>query len=158
MKLLKEVTSHFSNIYVSRSLLNQSDLHAWAISQGFTSTIRDMHVTIAFSKNAINWDWLTPQTDQMNIIETNRRELKQYDDACCLTFYSYILWLRWYEIRNHGATWSHDTYYPHVTISYKTPKIPIKKMKPYTGPLLFGPEEFKAIDFMAKNKQQNTEY
>jgi hypothetical protein len=69
MKTLREITGNFKTLYINRPLLNQKDLHTWAISQGFPVTIRDMHVTIAFSKVAVDWNKITPKTDELKVLK-----------------------------------------------------------------------------------------
>jgi hypothetical protein len=44
-----------------------------------------------------------------------------------------------------GAKSEYPIYKPHITITYNGAGIDIKKIKPFTGPLLFGHEIFEEI-------------
>src|ERR1700761_5687038 len=81
--IVKEAT-----LYVNRPLLNMDDLHKWAITNGFETTIQDMHVTIAFSKSPVRWSKFTPETNKLKIIENNNRSMKKFGEAYVLTFSS----------------------------------------------------------------------
>jgi hypothetical protein len=157
MKTLREITGNFKTLYINRPLLNQKDLHTWAISQGFPVTIRDMHVTIAFSKVAVDWNKITPKTDELKVLDVRDRTMKQFGEAFVMTFYSIDLERRHAEILRSGASYDFDTYIPHITISYHAPKNSINNIKPYQGPLVFGPEMLKPVDLNWKNKVKTSE-
>jgi len=158
MNYLREIAGPYSKLYIKRDLLNAGEIHAWAISEGFVTTSNEMHVTIALSKHEVDWSRFKPQTDRVNLIDTRDRDIRQLDDAYVLRFYSFELWQRWTYLRTNGITMEHSDFIPHVTVSYRSPKRPLSSIKPYTGPLLFGPEEFKPFDFTYKQKLRNSEY
>jgi hypothetical protein len=69
--LLIEIFQQNSPLFVSRPLVNVSDIAQWAATQGFTSTLADdMHVTIAFSKQPLNWGQFTPQKNNLIVHDT----------------------------------------------------------------------------------------
>lgn len=140
-------------LYVSRKLLNTSDIIDWARSQGFTNLIEpdDMHVTIAYSKRPVNWfkmgDDLGYQMEPLAIQPGGPRQVAPLGDqgAIVLHFYSGHLQARHRHIREAGASWDYPEYLPHVTLTYGGDDIDIDAIEPYTGLLLFGPEIFEGI-------------
>jgi hypothetical protein len=142
-------------LYVHRPLLNGNDIIKWAKQQGFKKTLlpSDMHVTIAFSKNSVDWKQFTPKNTRITI-EVNDSIIKPLGDegAVVLKFDSNILQKRWAEFRKGGASWDWPEYQPHVSISYNGNGLDLKKMKPYRGKLIFGPEIFKEVDLGWKDK------
>jgi hypothetical protein len=138
-------------LYVNRPLLNGDDIRAWAAEQGFESTLPadDMHATIAFSKEPVDWSQFEPQTDELRV-EGGDREMKMFDPrttengATVLAFSSDDLQQRWQEFKDGGASWDFPEYQPHITITYQNAE-GIDDIVPYDGPLIFGPEEFQEV-------------
>lgn len=144
------------SLYVSRNLLNQAEVHSWAMAQGFHTTIPDMHVTIVYSRTSVDWSITKPQTNILTVTYPDKRSVEQLGEAWVMKIYSPELIKRWQEFRSYGASWDHDGYNPHVTISYSKPeKMPIK---PFPGILKFGPEIFKKLDLNWKQKIKAKEY
>jgi hypothetical protein len=149
---LKPVGKTTATLYVNRPLLNGDDIRAWAASQGLESALPagDMHVTIAFSKKEVDWDEFEMQTDELRI-EGGDREVHQFparltdNGATVLLFSSDDLQKRWAEFKADGASWDFPEYRPHITITYAATPEQAQAMEPYTGPLVFGPEEFAEI-------------
>ena len=137
-------------LYVKRTLKNAGDLIAWAVSQGFPSTLAadDMHVTIAFSKKAFDHSGLAPVKSDMVVPEAEDRCVVPLGEkgATVLKFSSADLAARWQEFRDAGASWDFDTYQPHVTITYEGAGVDLSQVTPYAGPLKFGAEAFEEID------------
>lgn len=139
-------------LYVHRKLRDGSALREWALQQGFKTTLPrdDMHVTIAFSKTPVDWSKLSPQKDVLrhDMPEgTGERTLEQLgaEGAVVLRFESPWLQERWQEFRDAGASWDHDAYRPHVTITYDAGDVDLSKVKPYDGVLEFDPEVFQEV-------------
>lgn len=163
-------------LYVRRNLLNGKDLQAWAFKNGFPSVlpVDDMHVTVAFSKNKVDWsstppdikpfsviNWgdyrKTPEKDTLLSISdrSKRRSIRPLGDqgAVVLKFPCDFLKDRWKEFIYHGASWDYSSYQPHVSITYAAPKkLDLRSIKPYTGPLHFGPEIYEPIDLSWNSK------
>lgn len=144
-------------LYVHRKLLNSADLIAWAKAQGIATTIdgSDMHVTIAFSRQPIDWlkveanDWNEEKDGTLVINPGGPRlveRLGKDGEAVVLLFGSSRLAWRHEQIRNAGASWDWPEYQPHVTISYNAPEIDVDAIEPYRGVLRFGPEIFEPLD------------
>lgn len=144
-------------LYVSRKLLNGADVLKWAKGQGFTDTLAadDLHVTIMYSRKAVNWmemgqSWQTHDDGKLTINEGGARLLDRLGDngeAVVLLFASSELSWRHEEMVHKGAGWDYPEYQPHVTISYDADKtIDISAMEPYRGKLIFGPEIFEEVN------------
>lgn len=139
-------------LYVYRRLLNAGQLMDWAREQGFTSTLPDdqMHVTVAFSKRPVNWFGIGAawgdERDRLRS-EGGPRMVEQLGEegAVVLHFSDDRLDSRHREMRRLGASWDFPSYLPHVTFTYEPGSVDLGQVKPYLGPLLFGPEIFEPI-------------
>lgn len=133
-------------LFLSRKLENAGDVIDWAKGQGFDTTLQpgDMHATIAYSKEP--FDWPTPAVDTVTVHGPEGRSLKQFGDATVLAFDSPTLKSRWQEMLNSGASWDHDGFTPHVTLTWQKNGVDPTAVEPYSGPLVFGPEVLKELD------------
>jgi hypothetical protein len=139
-------------LYVSRPLLNGDEVRAWAATQGIASALpaSDMHVTVAFSREPVDWSQLTPDPRDLTVVEAGR-EVRQFpprstpNGALVLLFRSAQLEKRWREFRDAGASWDFPEYRPHITITYSVPAADVAGVEPYRGPLVFGPEVFAEV-------------
>lgn len=136
-------------LYVHRKLLNGQDLVDWAKLHGFEVTMEasDMHTTVAYSKEAFKWPAVDQHTPSLTVTGGNR-VVKPLGDggAVVLTFESQQLEGDWQDILDAGASWDYEGYTPHVTITWKDPGFDVSQLKPYDGPLLFGPEVFEDLN------------
>jgi phage-related protein (TIGR01555 family) len=145
------------SLYVHRDLLNVAELRAWAKSQGFKSTIPDMHVTLLYSKAEVDWlkigaDEFRSEPDGGLIVKPGGpRVIERFGQgAVVLAFANSDLQYRhrsmMYRGEDDGITWEWgDDYTPHVTITYDAGAIDLEQVQPYTGELRFGPEVFEEI-------------
>lgn len=136
-------------LYVSRKLLNAADLIAWAKEQGLSTTLAadDMHVTVAYSRQAIDWFSVQGWTEDEIIIKGGPRMVERFSEgALVLLFGSTELGWRHRQMIEAGATWDHAEYQPHVTITYNAADADISAIKPYVGELRFGPEIWAEVD------------
>lgn len=136
-------------LYVRRDVLNAAEIIAWAKDQGFKSTLPadDMHVTIAFSREAVDWmkvgqSW----EDEVKVSAGGPRLMERFGEARVMLFASSALSWRHEEIKLAGATWDHPEYQPHITISYDPESPDITEVKPYTGAIMLGPEIFEEVN------------
>lgn len=140
-------------LYVSRQLLNADELVTWAKSQGFAMTVpaEEMHATIAFSRAPLKWP--APRNDAV-VSDPGGREVKPLGDkgAVVLRFRSRVLTDDWKGFKRQGASWDWDGFQPHVTITYQGADLDLSKVKPFEGPLVFGPERFAEVDEDWKDK------
>lgn len=135
-------------LYVYRPLLNADEFIEWAKSVGFKTTLKpeEMHVTIAFSREPVEWNKFKPEEFIFNI-RGGKRSLEQFDGgATVMQFESERLKDRWDEFKAGGASWDFPDYKSHITISYKAENMNVSKLEPYRGMLRFGPEVFKEVD------------
>jgi hypothetical protein len=141
-------TKRKATLYVCRKVLNAPAIARWAKQQGFDTTLdpSDMHVTIAYSKRPVTWP--EPRSSRIELNASQGRSVKQFGEgAVVLTFDSALLNDRWRQFRQAGASWDHPEYRPHITISYRLPPdVDIRTIKPYTGPITLGEEEFEEVD------------
>jgi phage-related protein (TIGR01555 family) len=134
-------------LYVSRRVLNGEQIATWAKQQGFATTIDpdDMHVTVAFSRQPVDW-WATKRDMEGTDIPPGARELRRFGDAVVLTFGDAGLAQRWQAFRDAGASWDHEGYVPHVTVTYAAPAgMNLDAIRPFGGPILLGPEEYAEV-------------
>jgi hypothetical protein len=137
-------------LYVSRRVLNADEVLAWAKSQGFEASLPadDLHVTVAYSRAAVDWQACRAPTGQLVVKGGARRVAPLGDEgAVVLHIESDDLQARWQQLRDAGCSWDYEGYQPHVTITYAAPDgFDVASVKPYRGPLVLGPEEFAPLD------------
>ena len=130
-------------LYANRPVTNAADIIAWAREQGFQTTLTadEMHVTIAYSKEAVDTT-LVGETPTEVTSPGGDRVVEQLGDdgAVVLRFSSAELQKRWREYREAGASWDYQGYKPHVTITYKAGDVDLSKVQPYQGPIVLGSE------------------
>lgn len=135
-------------LYVSRKLLNTTEFVAWAKSQGFQRTVQpdDLHCTVAFSKDKVDWSKFTPMKGNIRIITHGRKIIPLGDKgAVVLQFKSRLFKERWEDFQLMGCSRDFPEYHSHVTISYQAGNITPLDITPYTGELLFGPEVWAEV-------------
>ena len=144
--------SSAKTLYVRRDLLNAAELVEWAKSSGFKTTIpaKDMHVTVLYSKEAVDWSKMgAPNKKGLRIKRVKDRYLERLGekkDAVVLRFESQRLAARHQAMRDLGASSDFEGYKAHVTISYDAPDLDLSKVELYDGALVFGPEIYEEID------------
>jgi phage-related protein (TIGR01555 family) len=141
-------------LYVQRKLLNGAEFLAWAKSQGFNTTLpaNDLHVTVAFSRQPVDWMAIEPSWDgdkgDLIVPPGGARLVESLGDkgAVVLLFSSSSLAYRHEAIRRAGASWDYPEYQPHVSITYSGEGIDLSKVDPFQGALHFGPEIFEELN------------
>lgn len=145
------------SLYVRRNVLNAKDIRRWAKEQGFDEMVPagDMHVTIAYSEQPVDWlkvgETYSQSEDGSIRIAPGGARLVEYlgpDGAIVLMFTSSELSWRWFHIKECGASWKWgDDYQPHITLTYKgQPELDLSRVEPYRGPIILGPEIFEEVD------------
>jgi phage-related protein (TIGR01555 family) len=137
-------------LYVSRKLLNGAALVKWAKSVGIVEPLAasDMHVTITYSRNPVDWlkmgnSW----EEELTIPKGGARLLERFDGgAVVLAFASNMLKWRNEEMREQGASFDYDEYQPHVTLTYAGEGLDLSAIQAYQGELRFGPEVFAEVN------------
>lgn len=135
-------------LYVRRNVENADEVLRWAKAQGISPTLAadDLHVTIAYSRQPVDWMKVGQAWhSKMELPEGGPRVMEQFGEALVLSFASDELQWRHESILNAGASWDHPQYQPHITIGYDTGKSP-EEVEPYRGRIVLGPEIFEDID------------
>jgi len=134
-------------LYVSRKVINVAEIAAWAKSQGLPELDDDMHVTVAYSKKAVDWMRVgSGYAPSKLIVESGGARLveRMGDVSAALLFtYGELSW-RNREIVEAGASWDFPDYQPHVTLVTSEP-VDLRGIEPYRGPIELGPEIFEEL-------------
>lgn len=139
-------------LYVSRKVENVDDIKAWAKAQGLPGLDDDLHVTIAFSRQPVDWikmgstwaDAAQNGTGQLIITAGGPRVVEPLGDrTAVLMFASSDLSWRNREMREAGASWDHEDYQPHISLTGEP--VDLAKVEPYRGKIVLGPEVFEEI-------------
>ncbi|RIJ15965.1 DUF1073 domain-containing protein [Henriciella mobilis] len=139
-------------LYVYRKVLNTADILRWAKDQGFKSPMpgSELHVTITYSKTPVDWlkmgqSW-GDEDGGLTIAPGGARLVDRFGDATVLLFAASELSWRHEHMKHMGASWDHEEYQPHITISWNDTDIDLKDIEPYRGKIELGPEVFEEID------------
>jgi phage-related protein (TIGR01555 family) len=136
-------------LYVYRPVVNMEELRAWAKEQGFDTVLEDLHVTIAYSKEPLDWmkvgEAMSDKDGTITIGEGGPRLVEQLGGATVLLFSSWQLGYRHGDIRRAGASWDYEEYQPHISITYEPGSVDLRTVEPYRGKIVLGPEVFEEL-------------
>lgn len=135
------------SLYVRRDVLNAAEIIAHFKRQGFAKTITkaDMHVTITFSREEVDWMKIGQAwEDKLEIPAGGPRIMEKFGEATVLTFASNNLFWRHDDMIRNGASWDHSEYNPHITISWEFDG-DLASVEPWTGKIVLGPEIFQEV-------------
>lgn len=138
-------------LYVSRKVLNAAEILAHYRDQGVGELVdaSDMHVTITYSRQPVNWMAMGEAWDSgMTVNAGGARLMEAFGeskDTAVLAFVSSSLSWRHEEMVRAGATWDWPEYQPHISISYAF-KGDIDAIEPWRSEIKLGPEIFEALD------------
>lgn len=154
------------SLYVRRDVTNTADIIKWARKQGFKSVVPDMHVTIVYSKQPV--DWLKIGSDYFGGGDENGgitikpggpRVMERFGSAVVLAFSNSDLQYRHRSMMSRGEDdgmeWQYDDYTPHVSITYDAGAMDIESIVPYTGAIELGPEIFEEVKLSFDPKDLN---
>lgn len=151
-KATKDASSTPRSLYVRRDVVNANDIKSWAKEQGFASSLDDMHVTIIYSETPVDWlkigtDWSSEDDGGLTVRAGGPRVIERFgENAIVLAFSNTALQWRNMDAREQGASWNHEDYTPHITITYQPPPdLDLSKVQPYTGVIVLGPEIFEEV-------------
>jgi hypothetical protein len=141
-----EESTSFPTLYVSRPVLNRDDIVAWAKSNGIESVQDNLHTTICYSKTPVSD--VVGDNSKLELPPANRSLALFGEEKDCLVLkvQSPKLEERWNYFKGNGATWSWPDYQPHITISVGRSGLDLSKIQPYTGNIVYGPEEFDEVE------------
>lgn len=143
-------------LYVCRLVANAAAIISWAKAQGFDTTLtaEDMHVTLCYSRAAVDWmkageAYAQDDKGQMTIKPGGPRAVEPLGDkgAVVLMFASSELVWRHMTLKEMGASWDYEGFQPHITLTYRAPEgLDVSKVEPYRGEIVLGPELFEEVD------------
>lgn len=136
------------SLYVRRDVLNADEILEWAREQGIQNLLpaEELHTTVVYSKQPIDWMRVgEAYEDELEIKAGGPRSVEQFGAALVLEYSSFSLAMRHGDAERAGATWDHDEYRPHITLSYD-PAVDPEDVEPYRGPIELGPEIFENLD------------
>ena len=135
-------------LYVCRKVLNATELLDWAREQGFTTTLPadDLHVTIAYSREPVDWFAAGESSVDTRVPAGGPRAVQVFGSAVVLQFTSAELSFRWVDFQAAGASWDHEGYSPHCTLTYDAGDLDLSTVQPYRGEIHLGPELFGVLD------------
>jgi hypothetical protein len=140
----------FAPLYVHRPVTNAEAVLDWYRQQGLSQTILadDMHVTLAYSLQPVHWESVPPDLTARTVHNGSRSTQKfgEGGEALVLCFEDAALRDRWSTFKDHGASWNHDSFRPHVTLTYQGKDVATRGLAPYPGPIELGPEAFAALN------------
>jgi hypothetical protein len=150
-------------LYMRRDVLNQKEIKAWAKSQGFDTTLDDMHVTIIYSKTAVDWLAIGDQwgggddKGNLHVKPGGPRVIEVFGKAVVLAFANTDLQWRWRDAMDRGASSDYEEYTPHVTLTYNVGTVVLDNVVPYRGAIDLGPEIFEEIKTGFNNETDTKE-
>lgn len=137
-------------LYVSRKVKNAAAILKHYAEQGIGNLIEagDMHVTITYSRDPVNWMAIGAAWNSRLTVEPGGPRIMEAfgpdRDTAVLAFASSDLTWRHSEMLGNGASWDWPDYQPHVTIAYEFAG-DIEQVKPWLGAIELGPEIFETI-------------
>lgn len=143
------------SLYVSRPVLPETvrALQAWAKEQGLPELQDDLHVTVMFSRTAVDWikmgqdyrDFNGKGDGEMVVTAGGPRVVEPLGDrTAVLMFASSDLSWRNREMREMGASWDYSDYQPHISLTGKP--VSLDGVEPFRGAIHLGAEKFEEID------------
>ncbi|MBY2986386.1 anti-CBASS protein Acb1 family protein [Rhizobium leguminosarum] len=135
-------------LYVRRDVINRAELIAWAKEQGFTDIVPDLHVTITYSKQPVDWFEMGESwSPRLEISAGGPRQLEalgQKGEYYALLITANELKWRHEAMIELGASWDWPDYQPHISIQVGG-DIDLSKVTPYQGKIILGPEIFEEV-------------
>lgn len=150
MITIKEFLNKYKTLYVSRPVAIESaeNIREWALAQGFDKTLNpiDMHVTLAFSKDQVDWSNWEKEKDDL-LVSSGKRTVEPLGDkgAVVLKIQSNELTRRWKDFVDAGASWDWPSYQPHITITYQGSDVDLNKVEPYSGDITLNGEKWAEV-------------
>lgn len=136
-------------LYVSRKVVNVSDLKVWAKGQGLPELQDDLHVTIVYSRQPLDWmkvegEWNQDEKGQITIQPGGVRIVEPLGDrTAVLLFTSSSLTWRHEQIVRAGASHDYPDYQPHISLTGEP--VDLAGVEPYRGKIVLGPEVFEEL-------------
>lgn len=151
LHLLALAKADIAPLYVSRPVLNARDIILWFKAQKFGDMIdpEDMHCTICYSRQPVDWTCFDPAPRQIatpsDYISRSVIALGK-GPAIVLKFRSDALEARHAHMRSKGASWDYPEYQAHITLSYHQGLRKPESFAPFPLSLVLGDEIYSDID------------
>lgn len=133
-------------LYVSRKVVNAAEIAAWAKEQGLEVDESQLHVTIIYSRAAVNWMAMGEAWgSELKVAAGGPRDMALYGpegDTLVLEFSCGELAWRHDALKSRGCSWDWPAYQPHISIA-KVSGIDPEQLTPYAGEIILGPEIFE---------------
>jgi len=130
-------------LYVRRDVVNKAEITRWAVAQGFTDIVPDLHVTIVYSRQMVDWFKMGESwSAKMELPPGGPRMMESFGNARVLLISAAELRWRHEEMIRNGAVSDYPEYQPHITITYG--EMPAD-VEPYQGKIVLGPEIFEEV-------------
>lgn len=139
------------SLYVSRKVVNTDEIEAWAKEQGIGELLSDLHVTVAYSRQAFDWikagnanEWSNGGRDELVIPQGGPRAVEPLGGMSAVILFasSQLAW-RHESIVRAGASHDFPEFTPHISLTKAS--IDLAKVEPYRGRIVLGPEIFEEI-------------
>lgn len=139
-------------LYVRRDVLNKDEIKAWAKEQGIEDIADDLHVTITYSRQPLDWikagnanEWIQEGDGNWTIPEGGPRAVEPLGGmSAVILFSSSQLCWRHEDIIRAGASHDYPEFTPHISLT-KSP-VDLESVEPYRGKIVLGPEIFEELD------------
>lgn len=135
-------------LYVRRDVINRAEIVRWAEEQGFTDIVPDLHVTIAYSRQPVDWFEMGESwSPRLEIAAGGPRQMEGLGttgEYKALLITARELEWRHEEMVEKGASWDWPDYQPHISIQVGG-DIDLSKVEPYRGKIILGPEIFEEL-------------
>ncbi len=149
-------------LYVYRSVTNAADIIAHYKAQGVKKIMKDLHVTLMWSKTPVDWmkvsapwsyggDAKTREAGTYVVPAGGPRDNDMFGSTFtgqCLVLLFNDMELTWRHqaLLGMGCSYEFETFQAHVTISWDPGDIDLDEIEPWTGAIELGPEIFEQID------------
>lgn len=139
-------------LYLRRDVENAADIIKWYKDQGVPEVYAPeaMHVTIIYTKKPIDWMKMGQAWEaSLTIPEGGPRISEKFGDmgdVLVLLFASNELSWRHFQAKELGGESDYEEYQPHISISLRGGDLDLANIKPWTGPIILGPEIYQEIE------------
>jgi hypothetical protein len=147
-------------LYVRRDVLNASQIYLWMKKQGIGDALKDLHVTVCYSRAKIDWmnvtpDWMMSsdpdETEQRLMIPPGGARVVELmgdngDKVLALKFQNSTLQWRHEEFRRSGASHDWGDYQPHISLAKVADNFDPSDIEPYQGAIALSHEIFEELE------------
>jgi len=155
----EEKSEEKKSLYVSRKVKNTKEIINFAKSQGIEKILdeKDLHITLAYSKDLVDWDSFEKNEEEIEISLENATVIK-LGDSIALSFQSDVLKKSWQKFIDFGASWDYEGFTPHISLSYYNENVNVSKMEKFNGKITFEKEIFEEIDEEWQEEREETPF